>query len=194
MEYSKMNNRRRNYNSRYEKPAWEIEKERIEKERQEAIERGLKPTEENFPALGNSTAKKVTWSGRKFTELANEWKSEDDNRKEIAELRKRVETTYTVDKFALPSFHPSHHFVEEEGETEVLPAPVSNTETEWVTVDRIAKRNAERARREACKIERLRYMDEHPDEEPEPAEEEHIEEEESCWNGDVPPSGKAHDI
>lgn len=186
MDTSKMsNNRRRNY-ARYEKPQWEIEKERAERERQEAIERGLKNTEENFPALGSGAPKQTAWGGRKFNELAAEWKQHDDERKIEEEYTKKDDT------FTLPVFQPRHYFVEEDEDMSSQPPPriAEPEDNGWTTVDRTKKMDARLVRREARQDERLRRMDEGI--EPDSDENEEIgEDEESCWN-QVAPIGKQH--
>lgn len=190
-------NRRRNNNSRYEKPAWEIEKERAEKERQEEIERGLQPTEENFPALGTASAKPKTWGGRKFTELASEWRKETEDKKAANESG--VSTEKSADVFVMPMFRPSRVYVEEEDnyQTEkVTPEPVvvNSDETEWITVDHTAKKQARLIRKQARMEERLRRMDNGEDVEPEVEEENKEDQEEqddSCW---AAPQGKDYTV
>lgn len=182
MEHSRMkSNRYRNY----EKPQWEVEKERIEREKQEAQERGMRPTEENFPKLGNGVAKPVNWGGRKFTELATEWKAEEDQRKEAEEAEKKGVETPKNEKFVLPTFNPSRHYVEtEEEET----APVQETpqvqeedeDSGWTTIDHSAKFTARRARKQKRLEEKLKRYDE--GEEPEPEEKGEEEQDDSCWN------------
>lgn len=171
-----MSHRRRNY----QKQQWEIEKENMERERREAIERGLERTEENFPSLGNSIAKPVAWGGRKFSELASEWKAQDDRKKEVEETG--YEHTYRGDEFVMPQFAPIQNFVEpEEDDEESPPAPLSTTEeTDWVTVDHGAKQRARRSRKNARIEERLRRYDE--GEEPEPMGDNLDEEDDTCWD------------
>ena len=171
----------------YEKPQWEVEKERIERERREAQERGMKDTEENFPRLGGGTAKPVNWSGRKFTELATEWKSEEELRKAAEEAEKKGTETPKTERFILPTFNPSRHYVEtDDGEMTPLPdMPAQKMENEddgWTTVDHAAKFAARRARKQKRLEEKLKRYDE--GEEPEPAEDVDNQEEQddSCWN------------
>lgn len=172
----------------YEKPQWEVEKERIERERREAQERGMRDTEENFPRLGGATAKPVNWSGRKFTELATEWKSEEDERKALEEAEKKGVETPKNEKFILPTFNPSRHYVEtEDGEDTPIPAVEETSATQgeddgWTTIDHSAKFAARRARKQKRMEEKLKRYDE--GEEPEPADGEQNEEEQddSCWN------------
>lgn len=184
-------NRRRNYH--YEKPAWEVEKERIEKERQEAIERGLQRTEENFPALGSASAKTVSWGGRKFTELVTEWKDKDEQEKVIKEGTALPEKTSDV--FVMPVFRPRRFYVEEDDTplpdeyVPCAPLPVAPEDDGWVTVDNSAKKQARAARKQARMEERLRRMDE--GEELEPEEDGDEEQDDTCWNGDhAVPIGK----
>lgn len=177
-------NRRRNY--QYEKPAWEVEKERLEKEKREAQERGMRDTEENFPTLGTSTAKKVSWGGRSFTELATEW-NEMEEAKKRAELKKKTEPEKESDIFTMPVFRPSRFYTEDEEYVEETPAPppppVDPDEDGWVEVDHQAKKLRRIARKKARMEERLRRMDDGEDVEPEGGEDEE-EEDETCWNGD----------
>lgn len=203
MEYSKMNNRnmdsRANFNRRrnyqYEKPAWEVEKERAEKERQEAQERALQRTEENFPSLGGAVAKPVSWGGRKFTELVTEWKEKEEHEKAVKEGDAPPERTSDI--FVMPVFRPSRFYAEQEDDTPVPdeyvpcePLKVDSEDDGWVTVDNSAKKQARLARKQARIEEKLRRLDE--GEEPEPEEgEEDEEQDDTCWNGEDAPMGKA---
>ncbi len=180
-------NRRRNY--QYEKPAWEVEKERMEKEKREAQERGMRNTEDNFPALGSSNAKKISWGGRSFTELAAEW-NEMDEAKKRAELKKKSEPEKESDIFTMPVFRPSRFYVDDEEYCEKTPAPilppVDPDEDGWVEVDRQAKKLRRIARKKAYMEERLRRMDDGEDVEPDSGgdDEDEDEKDETCWNGD----------
>jgi hypothetical protein len=72
----------------YEKPQWQIEEDKAKlalDEKAKATERGLENTIENFPTLGGNpvVAPPSIWSsGRKFSELASEWKATDEQLKE----------------------------------------------------------------------------------------------------------------
>jgi len=120
-----------------QKPRWQIEeemKQAEEEEKRKQAERGLERTEENFPALGNAGAKPVTWSGRKFTEMAAEWKEETDREKEARELEeKRTDDS----EFVLPRFRNMRRFAEpEERLDEIVEEKPVDEEGEWETVNR----------------------------------------------------------
>lgn len=118
----------------YYKPFWEVEEERKKAELEEArkqAERGLERTEENFPTLGNAAAKQTTWGGRKFNELAAEWREQTDREKEVVEEEKHDVA------FVLPRFHNVRRFAEPEEEVfEPRPAVSVDPEGEWETVAR----------------------------------------------------------
>lgn len=185
---SKMNtNRRRNYRN-YEKPQWQVEKEKIEREREEARLRAIEKTEDNFPTLGKIPVKNTVWGGKKFTELASDWKAADEERKAEEEKRKEQQKH---DSFVMPRFNLQHHYVEPEDEENTVvhsTSPVVEEEDTWTTVDTTAKKYAQLVRREQRREERLRRMD--AGEESEPSSEED-EEEDSCWN-QVAPIGKSY--
>lgn len=121
--------RRRNRN--YQKPQWEIQEEEDKKkaeEKKRAEERGLEKTEENFPSLGGSAPRVNTWGGgRKFTELAAEWKEEAD---------KKVEVKEEEEKFVLPKFRNVHRFVEPEDDRPPPPPEIKDDNDGWTTVER----------------------------------------------------------
>jgi hypothetical protein len=125
--------RRRNRN--YQKPQWEIQEEEDKKkaeEKKRAEERGLEKTEENFPSLGGSAPRVNTWGGgRKFTELASEWKEEADRNVEIKEEE---------EKFVLPRFRNVHRFIEPEDD-KPLPSQTKDDNDGWTTVERKIKKN-----------------------------------------------------
>lgn len=177
------NSSRRRYYQSNNKPQWEVDKENAERERLAAIARNLEKTEENFPRLGGGVAKDVSWSGRKFTALASEWKENDDSRKAEEERQKESDCSGGGPRvLTLPKFTPSHHYVEaDEGEMTPLPrAPLQKSEDdEWVTVDRTSKYARRQARKQARMEERLRHMDEHADEEP--SSDDDNEEDDTCW-------------
>lgn len=185
-------NRQRKYNS-YAKPRWEVEKEEAERARLEQLKRNMENTEENFPELVfvDSVAPKVSsvWKGRKFSELAADWKNTDEQKKEEEERRKQEVTNRTEDGvFLLPRFTPSNRFVEQdekpEPETEKKEVVEEDDESGWVTVDRNAEKQARMARKVRRKEEKLRRMDE--GEEPSSSDSEEDEQDDSCWN-DKPP-------
>lgn len=182
-------NRRRDY--QYEKPAWEVEKDRLEKERLDTQHRNMQKTEENFPALGSGVAKTVVWGRRKFNELATEWKETEDKEKAIRDGD--VPVVDADDTFIMPVFRPSRFYVEEE-ET---PIPAESTvsadaeEDEWVTVDRSLKKMVRTARKDARIEDKLRRLDD--GEELEDNEEDTQDnQDESCWNGEAVPVGKEY--
>lgn len=186
MESSKMNNRRRNYYRSNDKPQWEIDRENAERERQAEIARKLENTEENFPALsGLTTRPPPVWGGRKFNELATDWKREDDERKEQEEREKQGDTKNDGDFFPLPRFNPTHYYVEQEEEQEApkeAPAQTAEQDDEsgWAVVDSRAKRVARKARKEKRIEERLRRLDD-GEELTDDDDENEQEQDETCW-------------
>jgi len=106
----------------YFKPQWEIEeqqKKAADEEARKEAERGLEHTEENFPTLVSSPVKRANWSGRKFNELASEWKEKSDRDKAILDREKEenVHVKRTEDTpFVLPRFRNIHRFAEPEEE------------------------------------------------------------------------------
>jgi hypothetical protein len=130
----------------YEKPFWQIEQERAQlelEEKKKAAERGLEDTEENFPVLGGRqiTSSGSVWTGaRKFSELASDWKSADDQRKEEEEREKNASnTTYSDNIFPLPRFHNMHRFGEPEDEycedDDYVTEQQTPSEEKWTVVD-----------------------------------------------------------
>ena len=118
----------------YVKPRWEIEEDEKKAgiaEMQRQAERGLERTEENFPTLGNGATKQVNWDGRKFNELASEWKEQTEREKEVVHEEKPEVT------FSLPRFHNIRRFAEPEEIFE--PRPIQkyvDPDGEWNTVTR----------------------------------------------------------
>jgi hypothetical protein len=108
----------------YVKPFWQIEqeKEQLElEEKKKAAESGLENTIENFPALGGNTGMPPptsAWtSARKFSELASEWKTTDDQQKEEEDREKNRENdSRRDDNFQLPRFQNMRRFAEPEDE------------------------------------------------------------------------------
>ena len=130
----------------YEKPYWQIEQEKVQlelEEKKKAAERGLEDTEENFPTLGGRAIMSSggVWSGpRKFSELASDWKSADDQRKEEDERRKNDYSNTGVDgNFPLPRFHTVHRFSEPEDEyydhDDYVTEQPTPSEEKWTVVD-----------------------------------------------------------
>lgn len=168
------NNRRQR---KHYKPHWEVEKEaqdRLAEEMRKEQERGLENTEENFPALGTSSTVARRWGGRKFNDLAQQWKVDEDEKREMQELKK--EAPVTEFGFVLPKFNNVHHFHEKEDAQE---KKCIQTDHEWVTVDRNSKRVAQMERRIKRKEEYLRRLDEGGDVEPADGSDG---QDETCWN------------
>jgi len=121
----------------YSKPHWEVEKEAAEKaerEKKEADEKAaLENTEENFPSLSRAAPKQVSWGGRKFSELAVEWKSKAEE--EALSKNTPEKDTPSLDGIVLPKFNNVHRFHEPEQEKEV-PDQETNDDTEWKTIRR----------------------------------------------------------
>jgi hypothetical protein len=125
--------RRRNRN--YQKPQWEIQEEEDKKkaeEKKRAEERGLEKTEENFPSLGGSAPRVNTWGGgRKFSELASEWKEQADTNIEVVDKEEH---------FVLPRFRNIHRFIEPEDERPPPPEKTEDQNDGWTTVERKIKK------------------------------------------------------
>jgi hypothetical protein len=130
----------------YEKTQWESKKEEEQREAEEkrkATQRSLEDTVENFPALGNSTTTSSTWkiNTRKFSELASDWKTNDDNQKEREE-REKVAGNKHSDVFVLPRFRRVQRFSDTEDDSpneegNASEKPVLNPEEEgWTLVDK----------------------------------------------------------
>jgi len=185
------NNRRNNYRN-YNRPRWEVEKQEAEKARLEQMKRNMENTEENFPGLGRVTTKPPTvWGGRKFSELATDWKKDEDAKIEEEERRKQKTNVTEDGVFLLPRFNPTHRFVEQEADaqpaetTEVKPAVDNDDdETGWVTIDRNAEKQARIARKVRRMEERLQQMDN--GEESSSSDEDAEEQDNTCWD-DQPP-------
>lgn len=168
--------RARQYRRPYFKPQWEIDEERkkaeVEEERKQA-ERRLERTEENFPALVSGPVKQVTWSGRKFNELAAEWKEETDKEKEVIEAQKTEEPA-----FVLPRFRSIRRFAEPEDIFEPPMVKAVDPEGEWETVERKTRKEKRELTFEELEA---KYGGEHSDEEDGTvwgAPEEH----QTCWD------------
>ena len=177
-----MSNNRRN--RKYEKPQWEVEKERLEQEKLERDARNMENTTENFPTLGKAVSRSVAWGGRKFTELASEWKAEDDDRKIIAESIKTPEdATPSVEGFVMPKFNLNKHYAEEE-EEKTAPADDQTTqkEDEWTKVDHGAKARARLIRKQQRLDEKMRRMDDGEESESEHDDADGEQQDDSCWN------------
>jgi hypothetical protein len=144
----------------YEKPQWQIEKDRADAEAEAELEkkmRGMENTEENFPTLCAPVTKTVTWGGeRKFTDLASEWREDDTRRKEEEEEEKRraedieryrnERNTYSNSNFVLPRFRNVRRFEEpedqerlDENETTKPAEQFGEDETGWTVVERKIK-------------------------------------------------------
>jgi hypothetical protein len=170
----------------HEKPFWQIqqENEKLElEEKKKAAERGLEDTAENFPTLGGNTvsASGSIWSGgRKFSELATDWKSTDDQRKEEEERQKnRLDDNRRDDTFQLPRFRSMRRFSEPEDECcedEAPPEQPLPEEEKWTLVD---NRKYRKPKKEFDFSEELDDYDENGEDETVwGAPEEH----ETCWD------------
>ena len=132
----------------HEKPFWQIEEERAKlalEEKNKDAERGLEKTEENFPSLGGNkpiVQSGSIWAGsQKFSELAAEWKSTDEQRKEEEDRQNNPtgnKTSYD-EVFQLPRFRNVRRFIEPENDyCEEIDLPTVDPipeEEEWTVVD-----------------------------------------------------------
>jgi hypothetical protein len=89
-------------------------------------ERDMANTEENFPILGDCASPRV-WNGKKFTDLAAEWKEADEIEKH-SNAEKEASEEYN---FVLPKFRTVHRFAEPEDDP-----PVEKSVDEWEVVQR----------------------------------------------------------
>jgi hypothetical protein len=128
----------------HEKPFWQIEEEKAKlelEEKKKEAERGLEDTVENFPTLGNNapSGSGSIWSGgRKFSELASEWKSTDDKIKEDEEREKNRTDDRHEDVFQLPRFRNMRRFSEPEDdyeEDQIMPEKEIPAEEKWTIVE-----------------------------------------------------------
>lgn len=181
------NNRRRNY----EKSAWEIEREnleRLQREKDEAAARAMENTEENFPTLGKSVAKPVTWNGKKFTELASEWKADTDEQKIRAQHAKILsEQNTTDDGFVMPKFDLTRHYAENVTQQQSS-SEEKSTDSTWTTVNNSMKTQARLARKQRRIDEKIDRADDGEEIE---SESDHDENDDSCWGVQVAPAGKS---
>lgn len=174
MSNNQVNRRQR----KHYKPHWEVEKEeqeRLAEQMRKEQERGLENTEENFPSLVAKPVVARQWGGRKFNDLAQEWKSTEDEKKELQELKKEVPVTEFG--MVLPKFNNIHHYHEKE-EIQQGEKPVDEQD-DWVTVDRNSKRVAQMERRIKRKEEYLRRLDDGDDID---TAEGSDGQDETCWN------------
>lgn len=125
-------------------------------------------TDANFPALGGTNAPPKTWGGRKFVELAQEWKDAREEEKVLEQMKKSEEESNAA--FVLPTFRNIHRFVELEEENVKLKR---DTDT-WKVVEPRRRIKREKAEEDLD----VKY--------PEPTEEtvwnEVTHEHESCWD------------
>lgn len=108
------------------KPQWLIESEEAEKKTRSHEEETLKileeRTEEHFPSLGGNVARENVWSGgKKFSELAAEWKETDKPVEQVVEDKR---------SFVLPTFNNVRNFTDEIPR----PSPLPVADDEWVEV------------------------------------------------------------
>jgi len=79
--------------------------------------------ETHFPVLCTAAPKNPAWSGRKtFSQLASEWKTQDEEKKRIEEIEKATGID-TDAPFVLPTFNNIHRYVEPEEEPPVEEPP-----------------------------------------------------------------------
>ena len=187
---------RRNYRERQDKPQWEIEKEEAERKKKDKAAKNMEFTTENFPSLGGGGVKApVVWGGRKFSELASDWKADSDEKKAAEEKAKQGFVKKDDHLFVMPTFHPSAYYVEEDEEEESAPVVEKNQEENdddgWVTVDHSLKREIRKARKQARFEEKMRRFDNGE----EPEDEHHSEkEDDSCWQEEAAPAGKEYTV
>ena len=122
------NNNRRTTRPLRAKPQWLIDNEEAEKKTKSHEEEILKiveeRTEEHFPSLGGNVARENVWNGgKKFSELAAEWKESD----------KPIEVVVVEDKrsFVLPKFNNIRNFIDDEIPR---PTPLPVAEDGWTEV------------------------------------------------------------
>lgn len=92
----------------------------------------LDTSSQNFPSLGVSTTKQTTWNGRKFSELAKEWKE----KKELDDMTKQLGTSSSIETFTLPKFNNIRKFHEKEDATILVEEKPETDDSEWKTVER----------------------------------------------------------
>lgn len=122
--------------------------------------------ESAFPSLGKTVqATKPAW-GKKFSELASEWKDKEEEEKILEPIKKEEK------EISLPRFNPAHKFVEKD-ET---PQPEVEDTSDWTTVDRSVKKLSQLARKQKRQDDKLKRLDD--------GEEFHSEnsEDDTCWN------------
>lgn len=121
-----------------QKSYWERqrqEQQKAKEEEQKLLEekrlKSLEMNEDNFPVLGNPPAKSSGWDGRKFSELASEWKEEQD--KLIDENTMNNVKDEIREDFVLPRFMTTRRFEEPEDVVDE-PKTVTPVEDEWTVV------------------------------------------------------------
>lgn len=110
-------------------------------EKQPAVElKGVENNETNFPALSPGVFKAPSWStGRKtFSQLASDWKSNEDEKKRLDDMEKATGID-TEAPFVLPTFNNVQRYVEPEDEPEKdesppAPPPTDDEEIGWTVV------------------------------------------------------------
>ena len=167
------------------KPYSQIQREKADaafaaEEKRKMTESMLERTEDNFPALGNTTVKKtVSWNPeRKFTDLVNEWKADDDSRKEEEELENSRSQREEYN-FVLPHFRTSRRFAEPEDDRYEEELPQQPTEEdEWTRVEKKTRKAKSDKTFEEFEKEMQQQDDEQHDDTVWGALEEH----ETCWD------------
>jgi hypothetical protein len=135
------------------KTQWQQDKEEEERKQQvlqAEAEKKMHYTDDNFPALGNSSPTVKVWGEKKsFAALAGEWESKaklDELEQQKKEKEEQDILLHRRMNMPLPRFHNVHRFVEpEDAEDEMEPdeevQQTTNPEDEgWTTVDRKKRR------------------------------------------------------
>jgi hypothetical protein len=103
-------------------------------------QKGVENNETNFPTLCSVASKAPTWStGQKtFSQLASEWKTDEDDKKRMEDMEKATGIDNDA-PFVLPTFNNIQRYVEPEDElpedeSPPAPPPTEDDEVGWTTV------------------------------------------------------------
>uniref|UniRef100_A0A6C0EPA6 Uncharacterized protein n=1 Tax=viral metagenome TaxID=1070528 RepID=A0A6C0EPA6_9ZZZZ len=129
----------------YPRSSVDTYKEKAKHEAEERVKtdlRNIEKTDDNFPVLGKGITHSVSWnvtSGRTFSELASDWKVDDDERKE-REQREKETGRKENDVFVLPHFRNVRRFSEPEDdyleeEPEHVAVDIQDEDSGWTRVD-----------------------------------------------------------